>query len=88
LPAGKATLPRRIAFGAGTRRRAGGLLKRRRHHLACCIAWQGSRQNQLPPSGIVREAEVNKMRNVYKAPVGPGDVAAITDYLVRIKEPK
>jgi hypothetical protein len=34
------------------------------------------------------EAEVNKMRNVYKAPVQASDVAAITDYLVSIKGPK
>ena len=31
------------------------------------------------------EAEVNKMRNVYKAPVDPKDVAAIVDYLTSIK---
>ena len=31
------------------------------------------------------EAEVNKMRNVYKAPVDPKDVAAIADYLTSIK---
>lgn len=30
-------------------------------------------------------AEVNKMRNVYKAPVQASDVAAITDYLASIK---
>lgn len=34
------------------------------------------------------EAEVAKMRNVYKAPVAAGDVAAIVDYLVRIKGAK
>jgi cytochrome c5 len=31
------------------------------------------------------EAEVAKMRNVYKAPVAASDVPAIVDYLVRIK---
>ena len=30
-------------------------------------------------------AEVNKMISAYKAPVAPEDVAAIVDYLVRIK---
>lgn len=34
------------------------------------------------------QAEVNKMRNVYKAPVPESDVAAITDYLTSIKGPK
>ncbi len=34
------------------------------------------------------EAEVNKMRNVYKAPVEASSVAAITDYLTSIKGPK
>lgn len=31
------------------------------------------------------EAEVNKMRSVYKAPIDPKDVAAIVDYLTSIK---
>lgn len=31
------------------------------------------------------EAEVNKMRNVYKAPVDPKDVGPIVDYLTSIK---
>ena len=31
------------------------------------------------------EAEVNKMRNVYKAPVDPKDVGAIVDYLSQLK---
>lgn len=31
------------------------------------------------------EAEVNKMRNVYKAPVDAKDVGAIADYLTSIK---
>jgi cytochrome c5 len=34
------------------------------------------------------EAEVNKMRNVYKAPVPPEDVEAIVDYLARTKGPQ
>jgi cytochrome c5 len=34
------------------------------------------------------EAEVNKMRNVFQAPVQASDVAAITDYLVSVKGPK
>ena len=32
------------------------------------------------------EAEVAKMRNVYKAPVAEADVAAIVDYLTGLKE--
>lgn len=31
------------------------------------------------------QAEVNKMRTLFKAPVDEGDVPAIVDYLVRIK---
>ncbi len=34
------------------------------------------------------EAEVAKMRNVYKAPVAEKDVPAIVDYLVRVKGAK
>ena len=34
------------------------------------------------------EAEVAKMRNVYKAPVAEGDVGAIVDYLTGLKETK
>lgn len=34
------------------------------------------------------EAEVNKMRNVYKAPVDAADVAPIVEYLTRIKGAK
>jgi cytochrome c5 len=34
------------------------------------------------------EAEVNKMRNVYKAPVDPKDVGPITDYLTQLKGAK
>ena len=31
------------------------------------------------------QAEVNRMRSLFKAPVDEGDVAAIVDYLVRLK---
>ena len=34
------------------------------------------------------QAEVAKMRNVYKAPVDEKDVAAIVDYLTAVKGPK
>jgi cytochrome c5 len=34
------------------------------------------------------QAEVAKMRNVYKAPVNEADVPAIVDYLVRVKGAK
>jgi cytochrome c5 len=55
-----------------------------------CLACHsvGMVMNQPVLSRAVWEAEVNKMRNVYKAPVQPSDVAAITDYLVSIKGPK
>jgi hypothetical protein len=44
--------------------------------------------NQPTLSRAAWEAEVNKMRNTFKAPVQVSDVAAITDYLVSIKGPK
>jgi cytochrome c5 len=55
-----------------------------------CLACHsvGMVMNQPVLSRAVWEAEVNKMRNVYKAPVQASDVAAITDYLVSIKGPK
>lgn len=34
------------------------------------------------------EAEVNKMRNVYKAPLDPKDIPAIVEYLTAVKGPK
>lgn len=34
------------------------------------------------------EAEVNKMKNVYKAPVDPKDIPAIVDYLTAVKGSK
>ena len=48
----------------------------------------GMVMNQPAMPKAAWEAEVNKMRNVYKAPVTESDVAAITDYLVSIKGPK
>jgi cytochrome c5 len=48
----------------------------------------GMVMNQPVLSRAAWEAEVNKMRNVYKAPVQASDVAAITDYLISIKGPK
>jgi cytochrome c5 len=57
---------------------------------ANCLACHsiGMVMNQPVLSKAGWEAEVNKMRNVYKAPVQPSDVAAITDYLVSIKGAK
>lgn len=43
-------------------------------------------QPAMPQAGW--QAEVVKMRNVYKAPVSDGDVPAILDYLVRVKGAK
>jgi hypothetical protein len=40
----------------------------------------------MPKAGW--EAEVNKMRNVYKTPVAAEDIAAIVDYLTQIKGTK
>jgi cytochrome c5 len=44
--------------------------------------------NQPRMAKAAWEAEVAKMRNVYKAPVAASDVPAIVDYLVRIKGAK
>jgi hypothetical protein len=44
--------------------------------------------NQPAMSKTAWQAEVDKMRNVYKAPVEPGSVAAIVDYLARTKGPQ
>lgn len=41
--------------------------------------------NQPAMSRPAWQAEVNKMRTLFKAPVDEGDVPAIVDYLVRIK---
>jgi len=43
-------------------------------------------QPTLPKLGW--EAEVNKMKNVYKAPLDPKDIPAIVDYLTAVKGPK
>ncbi|MDE1969054.1 MAG: cytochrome c [Alphaproteobacteria bacterium] len=34
------------------------------------------------------EAEVNKMKNAYTAPIDPKDIPAIVDYLTAVKGPK
>jgi cytochrome c553 len=54
--------------------------------LACHSA--GMVLNQPPLPKTAWAAEVNKMINVYKAPVDPGDVNAIVDYLSRMKVAK
>nr|WP_244549159.1 cytochrome c [Bradyrhizobium canariense] len=51
--------------------------------LACHSA--GMVLNQPTLSKQAWAAEVNKMINTYKAPVAPEDVAAIVDYLTRMK---
>lgn len=57
---------------------------------ADCVACHsvGMIMNQPTMPKAAWQAEVNKMRNVYKAPVPESDVAAITDYLASIKGPK
>jgi cytochrome c5 len=54
--------------------------------LACHSAGMVMNQPVLPKAAW--EAEVNKMRSVYKALVPESDVAAIVDYLASIKGPK
>ena len=54
--------------------------------LACHSTGMVLNQPTLPKP--VWEAEIAKMRNVYKAPVVEADVPAIVDYLVRVKGPK
>ena len=54
--------------------------------LACHSVGMVMNQPFMPKAAW--EAEVNKMRTVYKAPVPANDVAAITDYLTSIKGPK
>jgi mono/diheme cytochrome c family protein len=44
--------------------------------------------NQPAMSQAAWQAEVTKMRNVYKAPVDEKDVAAIVGYLTAVKGPK
>jgi mono/diheme cytochrome c family protein len=54
--------------------------------LACHSAGMVLDQPALPKAAWA--TEVNKMINVYKAPVDPGDVDAIVDYLSRMKVAK
>ena len=54
--------------------------------LVCHSAGMVMNQPALPRAAW--EAEVNKMRNVYKAHVDDSNVGAITDYLTSIKGPK
>lgn len=54
--------------------------------LACHSAGMVLNQPALPATAW--QAEVSKMINTYKAPVAPGDVAAIVDYLARTKGEK
>jgi mono/diheme cytochrome c family protein len=51
--------------------------------LACHSAGMVLNQPELPKA--VWEAEVDKMRNVYKAPIDDKDVDAIVHYLISIK---
>jgi mono/diheme cytochrome c family protein len=51
--------------------------------LACHSA--GMVLNQPALTKAAWEAEVNKMINVYKAPIAPADATAIVDYLTRTK---
>jgi mono/diheme cytochrome c family protein len=44
--------------------------------------------NQPAMSKVQWQAEVDKMRTAYKAPVDPNDVDAILDYLVSVKGEK
>lgn len=54
--------------------------------LSCHSAGMILTQPRMPKGAW--EAEVAKMRNVYKAPVDEKDVPAIVDYLTAIKGPK
>jgi len=51
--------------------------------LACHSAGMVLNQPALPKTAW--EAEVNKMRDAYKAPIDPKDVDAIVNYLMSIK---
>ena len=51
--------------------------------LACHSAGMVLNQPALPKAAW--QAEVDKMIHVYKAPVAPEDVAAIVDYLAKLK---
>ena len=54
--------------------------------LACHSRGMVLNQPTLPKAAW--EAEVAKMRTVYKAPIDEKDVPEIVDYLVRVKGPK
>jgi cytochrome c553 len=54
--------------------------------LTCHSAGMVLNQPELPKQAWT--AEVNKMITAYKAPVAPEDVAAIVDYLARVKGAK
>ena len=54
--------------------------------LACHSAGMILAQPTLPKAAW--EAEVNKMRNVFKAPIDAKNVPAIVDYLTTVKGPK
>lgn len=54
--------------------------------LACHSVGMVLNQPVMPKAAW--QAEVSKMRNVYKAPVPENEVGAIVDYLTRIKGPK
>lgn len=58
----------------------------RDHCLSCHSAGMILTQPQMPKAAW--QAEVAKMRNVYKARVDEKDVPAIVDYLTAIKGPK
>jgi cytochrome c553 len=55
-----------------------------------CVACHsaGMILNQPPLARAAWEAEVEKMRNAYKAPIDPKDVAKIVDYLTEIRGAK
>ena len=75
LPAGDRDLP------AGP-----GVDVARNNCMSCHSVGMIMTQPTMPKAGW--EVEVNKMRNVYKAPVDPKDVPTIVDYLTAIKGPK
>ena len=54
--------------------------------LACHTGGMIMNQPAMPQAAW--QAEVAKMRNVYKAPVDDKDVPAIVDYLTAVKGPK
>ena len=58
----------------------------RNNCLGCHSAGMILNQPTMPKAAW--QVEVNKMRNVYKAPVDAKDVPAIVDYLTAVKGPK